>query len=69
MLIWLDDSHIPKQMLYRELAEGIRPQEKPKKHFQIVSFILNLQNWEVQAGDRKKWRKYTKDVAHFMQSQ
>ena len=62
-VIRLDDHRIPKQLLYRELSVGSRPQHKPRKRFEdcvkdsLALCKIDDHDWELVACDRNKWRK------------
>lgn len=61
-LVRLDDSRLPKQLLYGELASGKRPQHKPKKRFKdsvkesLKHFSIPVDNWESLTTERDEWR-------------
>ena len=58
----MEDSRIPKKVLYGELAEGRRKVGGQKLRFKDVikrhmkSMNLDIHNWEQQVTDRSKWR-------------
>ena len=68
-LVRLEDSRLPKQFLFSELAIGSRPQWKPKKRWRdslketLKAFGISVDDWEVLATDRNGWRKLIKDGA------
>lgn len=61
-VIRMDDSRLPKQLLYGELVLGKRPQHKPKKRFRdftkdnLKSLSMFAADWEISAHDRNEWR-------------
>lgn len=58
----MEDSRIPKQLLYGELAVGTRSLGGPKKRFKdtlkhnLKMFHIDAENWEAVAADRPRWR-------------
>ena len=58
----MEDSRIPKQLLYGELAEGTRSRGGQKKSFKdtlkhnFKMFHIDAENWEAVAADRPQWR-------------
>ena len=61
-LVRLDDSRLPKQLFYSELAIGKRPQHKPRKRWRdslketLKSFDIPVDDWESLATNRDGWR-------------
>ena len=62
-LIRMDDSRLPKQLFYGELASGARPQHKPKKRFRdevkvnLKHMNIPVDSWEEACVDRDEWRQ------------
>ena len=58
----MDDSRIPKQVLYGELSEGSRTRGRPKLRFKdqckttLKELTIDEKEWEVVARDRSEWR-------------
>ena len=61
-VVRMDDSRLPKQMLYGELATGKRNVGRPKKRYKdslktsLKELNINTTTWESQASDRSAWR-------------
>ncbi|XP_019636257.1 PREDICTED: uncharacterized protein LOC109478886 [Branchiostoma belcheri] len=59
----MNDSRIPKMLLYGELAEGKRLAGRPKLRFKdslkatLKSLSIPVENWEDAATDRHHWRR------------
>ncbi|XP_019641391.1 PREDICTED: uncharacterized protein LOC109482934 [Branchiostoma belcheri] len=59
----MNDSRIPKMLLYGELAEGKRLAGRPKLRFKdslkatLKSLSIPVENWEDAATDRHQWRR------------
>ena len=66
-LVRMDDTRIPKQLFYGELSLGKRKRSKPKQRYKdtvkanLKKCDIPVENWEVLASDRSKWRKAIKD--------
>jgi hypothetical protein len=66
-LVRMDDTRIPKQLFYGELSLGKRKRSKPKQRYKdtvkanLKKCDIPVENWEVLASDRLKWRKAIKD--------
>ena len=58
----MDDSRIPKQVLYGELSEGSRARGRPKLRFKdqckttLKELSIDENEWEVMAKEREEWR-------------
>jgi len=58
----MNDSRLPKILLYGELANAPHKHGRPHLRFKDVikrdlqAFSINLDNWEALANDRTKWR-------------
>ena len=58
----MDDGRIPKDLLYGELATGLRPTGRPTLRFKDVCKRdmkvgnINLAGWKALAADRSHWR-------------
>ena len=58
----MDDSRLPKRLLYGELSTGKRPLGRPKKRFKdtlkeaLRHCSIPFSSWEVSAEDRSAWR-------------
>ena len=58
----MDESRIPKVVLYGELAEGKRSRGRPRLRYRDVvkrdlkSFNICHEDWEHRASDRARWR-------------
>ena len=59
----MEDSHIPKDLLYGELAIGLRPQDDPNYTSRTDASetsrhlaYFNTDSWEVAATDRDAWK-------------
>ena len=58
----MDNSRIPKQILYGELFEGTRNIGRPKLGLKdqcktaMMEFSINVANWDMVAQDRIGWR-------------
>lgn len=58
----MDDSRIPKAMLYGELRVGKRNKGRPKLRFRDIikrdmkDLNMDVDNWEALADDRSAWR-------------
>ena len=61
-VIRMEDSRIPKQLLFSELHSGKRSRGAPKKRFKdtlkasLKCFDVDPENWELQAQQRDSWR-------------
>ena len=59
----MDNSRIPRQILYGELAAGSRKRGRPQLRFKdackatMLSFQIDPTNWEATAENRNAWRK------------
>jgi hypothetical protein len=68
-VIRMNDSRIPKQMMYGELCEGKRSTGGQKKRYKdtlktsLKSLDIELQSWESLAQDRTLWRSKIKNGA------
>ena len=57
----MQDGHIPKDLLYGELAPGRRANGRPRLRFldvvkrDIKAIVLNTESWKNLAADRSKW--------------
>ena len=66
-LIRMKDNRIPKQMLYGELVNGKRPQQKPRLRFKdcvkasLKDCVINDTYWESSACHRSRWRRQIRD--------
>ena len=65
-VVRLDDNRIPKQLLYGELATGIRPNHKPKLRYKdslkgtLKKVGISADSWEhIAVEDKGKWRQLT----------
>ena len=62
-LVRLPNERIPKQIFYRQLTDGKRLANKPKKRFEdclkqtFKKCDTNSESWEKQAQNRLTWRK------------
>ena len=68
----MEDSRIPKQLLYGELASGTRKRGRPKLRFKdtlkasLKACYIDPETWEQTALNRPAWRHQTwKGVAKF----
>lgn len=58
----MDDSRLPKKLLYGELAQGTRPRGAPKMRYKdqlkrtLAVTDIDQPSWEETAKDRKVWR-------------
>ena len=58
----MDDTRLPKRVLYGELSVGSRPRGRPKLRYKDVckatlqDFSICTKNWESVATDRSRWR-------------
>ena len=58
----MDEGHILKQLLYRELVQGKRPVGRPKLRFKDVAKrdmqVIGppIDSWETLASDRSAWK-------------
>ena len=58
----MSDGRIPKDLLYGELDQGLRPVGRPKLRFKdtckrdMIEIGLDVENWETLAADRGRWR-------------
>ena len=58
----MDDSRIPKQILYRELSEGTRDVGRPKLRFKdqcktsMMEFSIDVESWDAITQDPAGWR-------------
>ena len=58
----MEDSRIPKTILYSELREGGRTRGRPKLRYRdvvkrdMIELDMDVKNWETLAADRPKWR-------------
>ena len=63
----MDDTRIPKQLIYDELSLGKRKQSKPKQRYKdtlkanLKKCDISAEGWEELAGDRLKWRQAIKE--------
>lgn len=62
-LVRMEDTRIPKQLFYGELVLGKRKPSKPKQRYKdalksnLKKCKIPVENWELLAADRGKWRK------------
>ena len=70
----MENSRIPKQVLYGELKTGERSQGGPALRFKdlcrktLSAFGINAQEWRNTAADRSKWRSEVKRGARKAES-
>ena len=61
-VVRMDNSRIPKMLLYGQLKEGHRTQGRPLKRYRdtlkanLRSSNINVDTWEETAADRQQWR-------------
>ena len=61
-VVRMDNSRIPKMLLYGQLKEGHRTQGRPLKRYRdtlkanLKSCNINVDTWEETAADRQQWR-------------
>ena len=66
----MDDTRIPKQVLYGELSRGKRTRGRPKLRYKDVckstlkELYIDESGWEKIADDRNKWRSTVYDGAN-----
>ena len=62
-VVRMDDTHLPKQLLYGELCEVKRPRHKPKYRYKDCIKItlkkckINIDFWEEDVKDRSHWKQ------------
>ena len=63
----MDPCHTPKDLMYRELAEGSRPVGHPRLHYKIICkrdmklSDIDVHKWENYARDSAKWRSTVRE--------
>ena len=61
-VVRMDDSRLPKRMLYGELVAGKRNVDRPRKRYKdnlkasLKELSINTTKWENQASNRSAWR-------------
>ena len=61
-VVRMDDSRLPKRMLYGELVAGKRNVDRPRKRYKdslkasLKELSINTTTWENQASNRSAWR-------------
>lgn len=74
-VVRLEDSRLPKQALYGEMAHSKRPQSKPKKRYKdclketLTKTCIDIDNWEECATDRAKWKSTVYDGINTFEAQ
>ena len=62
-VVRMDDTRLPKQLFYGEIADGKRPARKPKLRYKdclkttLKKCNIDANTWESMAADRDRWRK------------
>ena len=60
-MAWMEDGHIPKDLLFVDLATGKGPAGRPQLHFKDIckrnlqALGINTDSWESVATDRDAW--------------
>ena len=68
-ILRMDDTRLPKIMLFGELAIGTRPRGRPKLRYRdqlkstLVAADIDHGSWEETARDRTAWRRAIRDGA------
>ena len=70
----MDDTRIPKQLLYGEMAQGSRQRGRPKLRYKdkckssMVKCNINPTNWEQVATDRSAWKSAVRKGAQLYEN-
>ena len=73
-ILRMEDTRLPKIMLFGELANGSRPRGRPKLRYrdQLKSTLnaagIGHRSWEETARDRPAWRRAIRDGASIIES-
>ena len=71
----MDDTRIPKQLLYGELAHGKRSRGRPKLRFKdtckysLVKCHIDHETWEKAADNRLQWKAIVKEGVHLLEEE